>query len=124
MKPLFTGFFCPRDCDKPEVLAKRKAALDRLNEIKAEIAKAQSLAATPRIWAGWPAMGLPVPAPPPAAPLPDDKCRDFYCGGKGKVAVSMYNGAIKQYDKYYCQTCGKDWQIDYGNAQSNSNGPN
>ena len=25
MRPLFNGEFCPNDCDRPEVLAKRKA---------------------------------------------------------------------------------------------------
>lgn len=36
MRPLFTGFYCIYDCDKPEVVAKRKADLD------ARIAAAQA----------------------------------------------------------------------------------
>jgi len=42
MKALFTGFFCPNDCDKPEVLAKRAAeraeAIAKVEKAAAEVA--------------------------------------------------------------------------------------
>lgn len=79
MKALFVGEYCPNDCDKPEVLAKRKyeAEVKKLAESKsdlsgwvhpltywlpalpgslntkidwAKIKKAQDVAAKPRIW--------------------------------------------------------------------------
>lgn len=40
MKPLFVGEFCPNDCDKPEVLAKRKAA--QASQEKADVSSVGS----------------------------------------------------------------------------------
>lgn len=41
MKPLFVGEFCPNDCDKPEVLAKRKAEVSKA-AIEEAVKKLQS----------------------------------------------------------------------------------
>lgn len=37
MKPLFNGEYCPLDCDRPEVLAKRRA--DALSKAADELSK-------------------------------------------------------------------------------------
>lgn len=116
MKPLFTGFFCPKDCDKPHL---RLKALDK------EIAEAHKTMAIPRIlmpatqpnanvWnmGGW----LPYTGPvAPAVVLADDECRDFFCNAKGKVThsvtVTQPSGIVDRFVYYACVACAKTWNV-------------
>jgi hypothetical protein len=110
MKPLFTGFYCPKDCDRPHLRAK---ALDE------EIKKAQDAMARPRITANpnvWGFSGmLPYRGAVPAAPavqLADDECRDFFCNGKGKTThTTITQGWTTQDVHYQCGTCSKTWFV-------------
>ena len=111
MKPLFTGFYCPNDCDKPHLKAARLANT---------IAKAQDIMTKPRIFmkpvapaihniGAW----IPYSGGPPVpqyAPMANDECRDFFCNGKGKVThTSVYTGINTAH--YACDICAKTWGI-------------
>ena len=109
MKPLFTGHFCPNDCDRPAV----KAA--RLNK---EIEEIQGILAKPRIWA--PLYGGFIPPTAPATPtrnayIPkNNECRDGMCRAVGN---NVYNTAdmtttpATWYNHYECSLCSKTWKV-------------
>lgn len=123
MKPLFTGFYCPNDCDKPGVVAARKSAYQaQLDALKQSIYRTMQAPATAPIPA-WPSgIGNWIPAPPtPVKPPADDDCRDPYCGAKGTVVVTVWRGAYIDYFMYQCKNCSKQWNI-YPNGKSNQAG--
>lgn len=103
MKPLFTGSFCPKDCDRP-------------NHKAAEIAVAQDLIAKPKAWVtananvipwgggwGFPTMSKYVPA--------KGQCPDAMCRGKGVHQYSSFttdtNNVTTGRDHYSCGICSK-----------------
>ncbi len=100
MKPLFNMLeFCPNDCDKPEVKAKR-------------IAEAEAKAAEPKSWVlhnGWTInsgtvtpVGIAGWVPPAPKPLQHDVC---VCGKRAYLSVTDQTGT-----KYSCG-CGQTWTI-------------
>lgn len=125
MKPLFTGFYCPNDCDKPGVVAARKSEYQaQLNTIRQNIYKAMGVVAQPRMTVPHPGPvvgGWHVPQALPPTPLADDDCRDPYCGAKGTVIVTVWSGPQIDYFMYQCKTCSKQWNI-YPNGKSNQAG--
>lgn len=110
MKPLFTGFYCPNDCDKPEL---------KLKKAQEKIAVAQDALAKPNWTFSVPAVMPYRGAVPGSIVLPNDVCRDFYCGGKGKIAYTIAS-ANSWSDVYMCQTCSKTWSIKHGSVSSSN----
>lgn len=103
MKPLFTGSYCPKDCDRPGA---------KLATISKEIEKDQVLAAQPRIWSSFGGWGMVGPTTTARIALADDECRDFFCNGKGiktHSALDVSKTPITSKDGYTCQLCNKDW---------------
>lgn len=102
MKPLFTGSYCPKDCDRPNVKA---AGLYKA------IAEAQDIAAVPRTWTPFSNPWTGVPSTPKASiALADDECRDFFCNGKGKYThVSKYQTTEDHH--FQCGICAKTWFV-------------
>jgi len=115
MKPLFTGFYCPNDCDRP------KAALT-INATTASNTPAGTInyANIKKTTAKHPAFIWFVPPTAPATPAPlrtfaDDDCRDFYCGAKGTRVLQsgtiQPDGSTKWDDHYECTRCKKTWHV-------------
>ena len=112
MKPLFTGFYCPKDCDKPHL----KAA-----KLKAEIEYAQALSAVPKIsyvntatvpspfnWFIPPSAPAQPSATVPYTPRPD-QCSKSSCRGQGKITHS--SNVVVPLNHYECTICGDKWAI-------------
>lgn len=117
MRPLFTGFYCPNNCDKPQ--AKAKKLSDVPVEVIADIYKKiygaqQGAIATPRVWSPFGGMFPVTPNHTPA--MADDQCRDFYCSGKGAkthvVFTNLGSPNATEETHYTCQTCTCTWHID------------
>jgi hypothetical protein len=106
MKPLFTGFYCPKDCDRPFM---RKEQIDK------EIKQAQDAMAKPQHWTTLPTpMFIPYRGANYTPPMADDECRDFYCNGKGKpthTAAVQNPGGPLNFVYYQCGLCNKTWSV-------------
>lgn len=111
MKPLFIGFYCPNNCDKPELQTAQSA-------IKVDPDDTQPLPAP-----SWAPPPSPIVAPlinrirgkyaiGNAVPVvtPDDECPDFFCNGKGVKTHVTYIGTKVQH-WYSCTLCNKSWSI-------------
>lgn len=118
MKPLFTGFYCPNDCDKPAAKTKDSNKTPPHGIDYSKIRKATGRLNPTFSVGGW---GFPVP--PPAPPPPDDQCRDFYCGAIGKkthsYGVINSPGIYDWFDAYECQICKKKWSVPTPKASNN-----
>lgn len=102
MKPLFTGFFCPKDCDRPH---------SQITKLNKAIAEAQDIVAVPRAWSGWGSPIWPVSVPAAYTPRPD-QCRDAMCRGTGHKTHSVGQGTpMTWYDNYRCALCSQEWMI-------------
>jgi hypothetical protein len=103
MKPLFTGFFCPKDCDRPKAFVEPKAPATPGTITYASIKKKANS------YGGWGGLAAWLPATPPQ---PDDECRDLMCRAKGRKthAVGMGN-PMAWHDSYQCTTCSKTWTV-------------
>lgn len=119
LKYLFTGTYCPNDCDRPDLKAKQLAAINKT------IAEAQDLSAKPRIYTHLPVGGTlswPLPSAAKAAYQPtDDQCRDPMCRSKGTMEYQTYIGFTLTDTTYKCNLCSKTWTITHSTA-GGSNG--
>lgn len=129
MKPLFTGFYCPNNCDKPHLKAAAIAktiaeALDLMAKPRITI-KGNNTIATPGggVWSVWPTWTTPNTV----APMADDQCRHVYCNGKGKLTHTSYvAGSLgtpgQNFEHYQCKLCNRTWQVDIDVAKASSSG--
>jgi hypothetical protein len=135
MKPLFSGEYCPNECDLPperrtkKPAAASKSTADHINDVLTKIYGLQGITAKPRAWViptapanpfgGW---GSPTfnqhqgsgSAGPSSGytPGPDD-CRDPYCRAKGAIKHQWLGQGVSAswQDHYQCKLCGKEWDV-------------
>lgn len=104
LKPLFTGFFCPNDCDRP----KSPTPAKRIDfaTIKKDSSWASAGANVFPWVGGW--FGNLAPAPSSYTPA-TGQCRKPVCRGQGKHLYSSWvtdvTGKVSGYDKYECTIC-------------------
>ena len=98
MKPLFTGHFCPNDCDRPGA----KPAMREFRDAPPATLNPNS----------WNFMGFPMGGIGSTYAPKDDQCRDAMCRGKAHLAWVLHDqhgGVISR--NYTCGTCSKQHAI-------------
>lgn len=117
MKPLFSGEFCPNECDWPESAAHQEYLKKLRDAVVKEMAEPKLIIQgwTGGWTGGWTTPTMPAtPQATGYSPGPDD-CPDPYCRAKG-TKVSSQQTLVSQtwvpaVEHYKCNLCSKEWDV-------------
>ena len=102
MKPLFTGHFCPNDCDRPKAQA---PAPKKTGATMVPIPNTT--------WGPWGAIANWLPPTQNAYKPADDECRNGMCRAKGKPTHSsvVTGNPVMYFTHYQCTLCNQTWAV-------------